>query len=645
MAAQVPTRNPPASASSLQLAAGMRIRVIGLSSRPELNGREGTLLELDASVERWNVAMDDSSGLSLRPVNLERVMKHLPVPQNGVSSSNAAAQVPTRNAPASASSSQLAAGMRIRVIGLSSRPELNGREGTLLELDASVERWNVAMDDSSGLCLRPANLDPLMSHLPVAQSGTPSGSMAAQVPIRNPPASASSSQLAAGMRIRVIGLSSRPELNGREGTLELESSVGRWNVAMDDGSGLSLRPVNLEQVMELLLVAQSRASSSSAAAQVPIRNPPASASSSQLAAGMRIRVIGLSSRPELNGRKGTLELETSVGRWNVAMDDSSGLSLRPVNLEQVMEHLPVPQSGASSSSTAAQVPTRNPPASASSLQLAAGMRIRVIGLSSRPELNGREGTLLELDESIDRWNVAMDDGSGLSLRPVNLEQASDQCYPCSPFNSAGIESERGSLTVSQVDSVRRSGIGKATDISSDLGACLYTNGVDDGLLQKNATSIKCDPVVLCDAPVIATSGLQVPSSTGMCKSDSPGQTVPHLRERFQRFLQTGERVCIPSGHSFHQVDHIKTRASASASFPVQASVACQPAWYPGAEVEIVGITSKPSLNGERGVLIRLDKASDRWEVALRDGSFKMLKSASLIFCSAEVDAIVWEKSD
>merc|ERR1712176_85786 len=71
-----------------------------------------------------------------------------------------------------------------------------------------------------------------------------------------------------------------------------------------------------------------------------------------------------------------------------------------------------------------------------------GDPVRVRGLIGRAELNGRQGQLHEYVVDEDRWKVVMEDGSGLSLRALNLElvpacevAGSTSSVPSSPADS------------------------------------------------------------------------------------------------------------------------------------------------------------------------------------------------------------------
>ena len=53
--------------------------------------------------------------------------------------------------------------------------------------------------------------------------------------------------------------------------------------------------------------------------------------------------------------------------------------------------------------------------------LVAGQAVEVVGLQSRPDLNGAKGLTLKFDEASGRWLVKLVDGDGRkSLKPANL---------------------------------------------------------------------------------------------------------------------------------------------------------------------------------------------------------------------------------
>ena len=49
-----------------------------------------------------------------------------------------------------------------------------------------------------------------------------------------------------------------------------------------------------------------------------------------------------------------------------------------------------------------------------------GKRVVVDGLASKPELNGSKGTATSFDDAKGRYNIQMDAGGMLALKPANL---------------------------------------------------------------------------------------------------------------------------------------------------------------------------------------------------------------------------------
>jgi len=223
-----------------------------------------------------------------------------------------------------------------------------------------------------------------------------------------------SRQWSEGAIVEVHNLVSRADLNGCTGrVVHFDASEGRWRVLMDDGSGLLLRPSNIKQAA----CAEPAVAGSSTALEVT-EDTDSAETAVGLLPGDRIRICRLRARHDLNGKEGVLyEYEPNEGRWKVFMDDGSRLVLKPCNLE------PGPGRVRDSAPEAAVPPTKvDVPLAVPSLQ--AGGRIRAKGLVSRPNVNGKEGRLLEFMTDEERWRVQMDTGECFSLRPQNLEVVS-----------------------------------------------------------------------------------------------------------------------------------------------------------------------------------------------------------------------------
>lgn len=122
-----------------------------------------------------------------------------------------------------------------------------------------------------------------------------------------------------------------------------------------------------------------------------------------LVIGSRVRIDGLASKPELNGSFGTLLNFSDNGRCNVKPDEYfQPLALKPEALA-VVEGFEA---------------------------LVIGTRVRVGGLSSKPELNGKLGTVQGFSGE-DRCSIRMDGGEvTVALKPDALVIAEDAGASC-----------------------------------------------------------------------------------------------------------------------------------------------------------------------------------------------------------------------
>ena len=114
---------------------GKAVVLSGLLSRPDLNGKVGDALDFDISTGRYTVTVNGES-LALRSSNL------------------------TVQRSAAGDSTAFAGGTRIRIKGLSAKPELNECGGKVLEWNAEKERFVVELDGSlRTILLRAQNLE------------------------------------------------------------------------------------------------------------------------------------------------------------------------------------------------------------------------------------------------------------------------------------------------------------------------------------------------------------------------------------------------------------------------------------------------------------------------------------------------------
>jgi curved DNA-binding protein CbpA len=168
------------------LVAGRSVRVKGLlsASATQYNGRAGTVSRYSAQTTRYTIALRAHDGspattLALKRENLDQIVKHC------------------------------------TVVGVASRPEVNGQRGTLFGFDAAKGRYLVELDRSGvQLALKPERV-----HLPK------------------------------GTVVAVVGLASAgaAKYNGKCGTIVAVAAEegGRFTVQLDAAKQLKLRAANM----------------------------------------------------------------------------------------------------------------------------------------------------------------------------------------------------------------------------------------------------------------------------------------------------------------------------------------------------------------------------------------------------------------
>ncbi|GKY94090.1 hypothetical protein MPSEU_000375400 [Mayamaea pseudoterrestris] len=129
---------------------GTIVSLVGLVNQPDRNGDRGEVIDYDASARRYTIAIEDSDEvLRVKPDNL---LQHV----------------------------------HVTVHGLQSKPELNGKRGTVIRYNEHTNRYNVyIMDTGATISLKPENV--------ILGNGTVA---------------------------RIVGLQAKPELNGRYGTIK-----------------------------------------------------------------------------------------------------------------------------------------------------------------------------------------------------------------------------------------------------------------------------------------------------------------------------------------------------------------------------------------------------------------------------------------
>jgi hypothetical protein len=130
---------------------GTIVSLVGLVNKPDRNGDRGEVVDYDPSARRYTVAIEDSDEvLRVKPDNL---LQHV----------------------------------HVTVQNLQSKPELNGKRGTVIRFDEHTCRYNVfIMDTGKTVSLKPENV--------ILGNGTVA---------------------------RIVGLQAKPELNGQYGTIKM----------------------------------------------------------------------------------------------------------------------------------------------------------------------------------------------------------------------------------------------------------------------------------------------------------------------------------------------------------------------------------------------------------------------------------------
>lgn len=155
---------------------GTIVSLKGLVSKPERNGDRGEVIEYDPQSGRYTVALEDSDEqLRVKPSNL---LQHVHVVLHGIES----------------------------------QPDLNGRKGTVISWSVQKERYSIyIIDHSKVVSLKPGNV-----------------------------------VLANGTVGHIIGLVSKPELNGRLGTIKSwNRESGRYDVQLSATQVLRLKLDNV----------------------------------------------------------------------------------------------------------------------------------------------------------------------------------------------------------------------------------------------------------------------------------------------------------------------------------------------------------------------------------------------------------------
>jgi len=214
----------PWAKDSLQV--GQRARVVRLPARPDMIGKEVTVLEWVEVDGRWVVCMKDGLKKRFKPSSLEAMpLSATSADRRDERYDDEMFRVSAEKLDATSSHNSLLgvetnltdAGLELGAVGrfegLQYSPQGSDSVPTTASLYESVEHDALV---NSKMCVAP-----------VAESERVENCH--DDPI-----------ISCGQRVRVVGLNSRPELNGMEGIV-LRCDGGKWKVRMDYGPGKLLR--------------------------------------------------------------------------------------------------------------------------------------------------------------------------------------------------------------------------------------------------------------------------------------------------------------------------------------------------------------------------------------------------------------------
>jgi len=116
---------------------GSRVRVTGLVSAAEHNGKIGQVTAFASDSDRIQVQLEDGTTVKVKPSNLESV----------------------RAVDMESKSNDLKRGSRVKVVGLISTPQHNDKAGTIHDFDSSSGRIYVKLDDDTAILkIKPTNV-------------------------------------------------------------------------------------------------------------------------------------------------------------------------------------------------------------------------------------------------------------------------------------------------------------------------------------------------------------------------------------------------------------------------------------------------------------------------------------------------------
>jgi len=505
----------------------------------------------------------------------------------------------------------LAAGSHVRLKGLVSTKDLNGRQGTIQAYDPYSGRYVITMTSGGpSKRVRPGNVELLeLSE------------------INDDPVS-DGDRFHHGARVTVFGLRGLKALNGKTGTIRhFDFGSGRYDVEIPGEPPKRIRPENLRPAGKgeshapsiAMVDHHSRSQQASGSASV-CQSSAGDAGPNGWPAGTKVRFHGLQSataRP-WNGLVGVVHCFLAPSqRYVVALPDGTPRMIKPHNLELPDGSDAAPQSSGGASDSGSGSICKTQGVDTAGFQGPGGLRIgdKVIlhGLKSASALkghwNGLAGVVHCFDRESQRYVVKCSDGAPRKLKQANLMSASGG-HP----GGGSPSSAPGSKSICQQQATK----GFVGPGGLAIGAKVRLHGLKSaGALKGHWNGMV--GVVHCF--VVAEQRFVV-----SCPDGAPRKLK----------LANLQKISGPNAAAAPQADS----EGAPQAGPAHKSI-CQPQEGPqgpgglavGTKVAIFGLTSKAAINGRWngmvGVMHCYDAKSLRYVVAMSDGSPRRLKIENL----------------
>mmetsp|Transcript_116665 Transcript_116665/g.182347 ORF Transcript_116665/g.182347 Transcript_116665/m.182347 type:complete len:924 (-) Transcript_116665:61-2832(-) len=568
--------------SSTRFETGAHVRVNGLQSSTNLNGKDGVVKTFDVLSGRYVIQMTDGGpSKKIRPEHLIL----LEVSEN----SSVSADVASHFSP----------GAHVMLFGLHQMKELNGMTAIIRHFDPSTKRYVVEIHGHPPRKIRPENLQLVESQ--VERSGLPLRSVCDSASDDGP------SRLERGSKVVLYGLRSAAasSLNGLVATVHcFDRASERYVVALPDGTPRKFKPSNLHIEGEEDAAPQEDTVKPSGSSE--LSEKPASICKQQaahgfmgpggFAIGSKVQLYGLKSLAaqsgHWNGMQGVVHcFDAASQRYVVACPDGQPRKIKPANLIAMTESLARNlKSGAKSICQQQAAKGFVGPGG-----LAIGSKVTIHGLTSpvaiKAGLNGMVGVIHCFDMSTKRFVVSCPDGMPRKLKLQNLQRA------------AAEEADALALPHSQS---KPTSICQPQTPQGDVGPGGLSAGVKValfGLTSKAAIKGNWNGMVGVVHCYDATSQRYV-----VAMADG---TPRRLKVENLAIVTNAVSQSIPKANNTLQLSH-----------PIH--------WIKGAYVRLLGLKVATELNGEVGNVVDFENSTQRYVIKVPGSTkLKRVKAANL----------------